>query len=334
MQRVRRSAYARAGLLGNPSDLYGGRVLAVALANFRASVAIEPAVDFAIVPGADDRLRFASAREAIAELDAYGCDDGVRLVRAALRRTAALRGGLAELDARDPRLSFHISYETDVPRQVGLSGSSAIVTAALRALGDWFGNPLPPDGLARAALACESEELGIAAGPQDRVVQAHEGLLYMDFADASSTRVRRLDPALLPPLFVAWSPRAGQPSQRRHGDVRQRWLRGDPAVRKAIEDIAALADEGVRCLEQSDGAGFRALLDRNFELRASVYPTDPVDRALVEIARGAGGVAKLCGSGGAVVAALRDPADWPRLRAAYAGAGYAAEPVRAAEPAA
>src|SRR5262249_9657147 len=114
MQRVRRSACARAGLLGNPSDLYGGRVLAGAPANFAGHVALEPAADFAIVPGADDRLRFASARDAVAELDAYGCDDGVRLIRAALRKTAALRGGLADLDSRDPRLSFHVSYETDV----------------------------------------------------------------------------------------------------------------------------------------------------------------------------------------------------------------------------
>src|SRR5262245_16245438 len=125
MPRVCRSAFARAGLLGNPSDLYGGRVLAVALANFRAEVAIEPASEFAIVPGASDRLGYADAREAVAALDAYGCDDGVRLLRAALRKTAELRGGLADLAAGDPRLRFRLSYATDVPRQVGLSGSSA-----------------------------------------------------------------------------------------------------------------------------------------------------------------------------------------------------------------
>src|SRR5262245_18033129 len=154
MQRVRRSAYARAGLLGNPSDLYGGRVLAVALANFRAEVSVEPAADFAIVPGAGDRLDCANAREAVAALDAVGCEDGVRLLRAALRKTAQLRGGLADLDPGDPRLRFHLSYQTDVPRQVGLSGSSAIILAALRALGEWFGNPLAPHELAEAALAC------------------------------------------------------------------------------------------------------------------------------------------------------------------------------------
>jgi len=86
VKRVRREAYARAGLLGNPSDIYGGRVIALALANFRASVAIEPAATLEIVPGADDRLEHPSLREAAAALDAYGCDDGVRLLRACLRK--------------------------------------------------------------------------------------------------------------------------------------------------------------------------------------------------------------------------------------------------------
>ena len=112
MKRVRREAYARAGLLGNPSDLYDGRVIALALANFRASVAIEPAASFEIVPGADDRVAYPSLREAAAALDAYGCDDGVRLLRAALRKTVELRGGLGDFAGGDPRLSFRADGRT------------------------------------------------------------------------------------------------------------------------------------------------------------------------------------------------------------------------------
>src|SRR5215831_12584323 len=106
MSGVRREAYARAGLLGNPSDLFEGRVLALTLANFRAAVTIEPAQRLEIAPGADDRTEYPSLVEAAQMLDAYGCEDGVRLLRAVLRKAVALRGGLADLAGDDARLRF------------------------------------------------------------------------------------------------------------------------------------------------------------------------------------------------------------------------------------
>jgi len=334
MSGVRREAYARAGLLGNPADLYEGRAIALSLANFRATVSIEPAERFEIAPGADDRFAYPSLRDAADALDAYGCDDGVRLVRAALRRFVALRGGLADLAASDARLRFRIAYATDIPRQVGLAGSSAIVVAALRALGDWLGPPLPPSELAEAALACETEELGITAGPMDRVIQAFEGLVAMDFKPPRRPQsYRALEPSLLPPLFLAWNPRAGAPSRVQHSGMRQRWLAGDTEVRQVVAELVALADAGVRCLERRDAAGLTELLDRNFAVRARVYPVSDVDRALVELARRAGGVAKLCGSGGAVIGMLRDDAAWPQLESAYAAAGWAAQRARVKRPA-
>ena len=323
MKPVRHVAHARAGLLGNPSDLYEGRVIALALANFRARVTLAPAEHFEIVPGADDRLVFPSLREGAAALAAHGCEDGVRLLRAALEQLVARRGGLADLPVGDPRLRFRIAYETDIPRQVGFAGSSAIITAALRALAEWFELRLAPAELAELALACETDELGITAGPMDRVIQAYQGLLWMDFAPPRGAHAyRRLDPALLPPLFVAWDPRGGEPSRKLHGDVRGRFLRGDADVRRAIASLPALADEGLRCLERADRAGLERLLVRNFELRASIYPPSPVDDALVQLARAAGTVAKLCGSGGAVLGLMPEGDGWPRLEASYAAAGF------------
>jgi glucuronokinase len=148
---------------------------------------------------------------------------------------------------------------------VGLSGSSAIVIAALRALGDWLGFELPPDQLAEAALACEVDELGITAGPMDRVIQAYEGLLAMDFAPPrAAASYRRLDPSGLPPLFLAWNPRGGAPSRRQHGDVRARWLRGDTEVREVV--AAALADSR-RCISAAISPDSRPC-STNFALRA------------------------------------------------------------------
>jgi glucuronokinase len=144
---------------------------------------------------------------------------------------------------------------------------------------------------------------------------------------------RRLDPSPLPPLFLAWNPRGGTPSRVQHSDVRGRWLRGDTEVRRLVTDLVALAGKGEKVIEAGSAADLAALLDENFELRARVYPVADVDRALVSLARARGAGAKLCGSGGAVVGVLRDPAAWPRLAADYAAAGWSAELARIQLPA-
>src|SRR3954447_16313381 len=167
MRCGRGSAPARASLAGNPSDGYGGRVLAVALHDLGAEAAVEPA----------------AADEVDGEL---------------------ARAALARFRARFPQHDgpVRIAWSTTVPREVGLAGSSAIVIAVLRALLHAFGEALSVEDLAREALAAETEELGIAAGLQARLEQAHGPRLAMAFAGGG--RLEVLDPALLPPLYVAW----------------------------------------------------------------------------------------------------------------------------------
>ena len=87
-------------------------------------------------------------------------------------------------------------------------------------------------------LAVEVEDLGIAAGPQDRYAQAHEGLVLMDFAGARP-RVEALDPALLPALYLAWRSGAAETSHAVHGGLRER---GDePRVRAGMARLAGHA---------------------------------------------------------------------------------------------
>jgi hypothetical protein len=106
-----------------------------------------------------------------------------------------------------PSRGFRLSYDTNIPRQAGLSGSSAIVTAALSCLEAFFGDvyTLPKPLRPALVLAAESA-LGITAGLQDRVVQTYEGAVFMDFS-AEGMKARGhgeytpLDPDLLPPLW-------------------------------------------------------------------------------------------------------------------------------------
>lgn len=47
---IEHKAYARVGLLGNPSDVYYGKAVSFSLANFWASVKLEPSDDLVINP--------------------------------------------------------------------------------------------------------------------------------------------------------------------------------------------------------------------------------------------------------------------------------------------
>ena len=258
-------AFARAALAGNPSDGYGGAVLAMCVPELAAR---------ATATAAPDPLS----------------DPPSALVDAAIARFG--RGPCA------------VRWSTTVPREVGLGGSSAIVTATVRALCALHGHALAPDELAEMVLAVEVEDLGIAAGPQDRYAQAHEGLVLMDFAGARP-RVEPMRPALLPALYLAWRSGAAEASHAVHGGLRER---GDePRVRAGMQRLAGHARAAARALHDGDPAGFARALDASFDERAALVDLDPRHEAMVRAARAAGASANYAGSGGAIVGTL--PAD-------------------------
>lgn len=264
-------ASARAALAGNPSDGYGGAVLALTLDDFAAEARAVPAEQLAITPDSE-------------------------LVRATVRRFAR---------RVEPRACHTaVSWETSIPRSVGLGGSSAIVIATLRALGALYDTPLEPVELARFALAVESEELGIAAGLQDRIAQSFGGLTFMEFA--GDGRFEPLRPSLLPPLVIAWRESTAAVSGIVHSDLRDRHARGEPAVIAAVDVLARSARAARAALLDGDRVAFARAVDATFDARRRLLPLDPRHVMMVECARAHGAAANYTGSGGAIVAVCRD----------------------------
>lgn len=283
--QARGVAYARAALAGNPSDGYGGAVLAVTLDGYAARAVVQPAPP--------------------AEVGACPASD---LVLAAVRRFARRCPAAAE---------SQIQWSTSIPRGVGLGGSSAIVIATLRALCGCYAFTLAPPEMAALALAVEAEDLGIAAGLQDRVAQAYGGLTFMDFADGS---YEQLDSGLLPPLVIAWRAHAAEHSGRVHGDLQARFALAEPRVRDGMAELAALARAAKAALLIGDRDEFSRCVDGSFDARARMLALDPDHVEMVETARRAGAGANYTGSGGAIVCVCRDQAH----RMAVAGALKAA----------
>jgi glucuronokinase len=312
---VERHAFARAGLLGNPSDGYFGRTLSVVLRNFRATVTLEESTDLRIELDSHDAEVFRDIEQFVETVNRQGYCGGGRLVQAAIK---TFSDHCDRHEVVRPSLNFTVRYRSSIPRQVGLAGSSAIVTATLRALLDFFTLDIPREHQANLILSAETEELGITAGLQDRVAQVYDGLVYMDFSrDLMETlghgAYEPLDPHLLPTLFVAHRTQSTKVSGRVLNDLKHRWERGDPEVIETLDRIAALASSGRDALLEGQQERFASLMNENFDLRRRIMRIDERDLAMVESVRTLGASAKLTGSGGAIVGVFHGDAMKARI---------------------
>lgn len=306
MQIIKRRAYARAGILGNPSDGFHGKTISMIIRDFYAEVVLYEWDSVELVLSQEDKSRFDSIRELADDVALHGYYGGIRLVKATVKRFVDycdLAG--IELDGR----KFSIRYETNIPRQVGLAGSSAIIVATLRALCAFFEVDIPRQLQPSLALSVETRELGIAGGLQDRVIQVYEGLVFMDFSEAATTEIaglecgtyEELNPDLLPPMYIAFSTEASEPTEYTHGPLRARYEAGIPEVVSAMSTFASLAEQGRTALINGDYDTFARLIDANFDLRESICDLSASHAAMVARARAAGATAKYCGSGGAII---------------------------------
>jgi glucuronokinase len=317
--------HARAALLGNPSDGFGGATIAFELPHFAAVVDARESESI-LIEAYGLRLDFpdAGALVAAGRDHAYPAGGPAALLMATAKRFCER---LADPGGDHASIGFELRLRSSsIPPQVGLAGSSAIVIAGLRALCELFAHEIKRELLPGFALACETEELGIAAGLQDRVVQTYGGLVFMDF-DPALFKARgygdyaQLDPELLPPLVVAYKPDAAGDSGVAHAPMHQRFDAGEPEVVETMATIAEFAHEGRAALQTGDRERLGSLMDRNFELRQSIYELDPRHTAMIDAARSVGAAANFAGSGGAVVALPAAGAPIDELRNVLAGMG-------------
>lgn len=276
-RRIVCSAPARANLIGNPSDQYGGNTLAVSLAP-RAFVAL-------------DEGRGGEAPPPLA---------------------AAVLG---ELDEGAPE--FRITLASEIPRQSGIAGSTALVVALVHAVHAWRDRTLEPHALAEQARRVEREGLGVQCGFVDHYLCTFGGLRYVDLSakgpdgegatPAAVEDLGSLAPAL--PFVVAYTG-VRHSSDAVHRPLRERWLAGEPAVVEAYARIAEIGALGRDALCRGDLPAFGRLMNENHAIQRGLGGSGPANEALIEAARGAGALgAKLAGAGGGgtIVALAPEP---------------------------
>ncbi|XP_004304669.1 PREDICTED: glucuronokinase 1-like [Fragaria vesca subsp. vesca] len=332
---IEHRAYARVGLLGNPSDVYYGRTISFSLGNFWASVKLHPSDELVIQPHpTHDLVVFRSLPHLVNRLDNEGYYGGVRLLMAICKVFSdyCKEKGI-HLDSRN----FTLSYDTNIPRQTGLSGSSAIVCAALSCLLDFYNVRHLIKVEVRPGIVLEAEkQLGIVAGLQDRVAQVYGGLVYMEFGKEHMDSLGHgiytpMDVSLLPPLYLIYAENPSD-SGKVHSTVRQRWLSGDELIISSMKEVADIAKEGRTALLEKDYTKLAALMNSNFDLRRRMFGDDALGALnieMVEVARRVGAASKFTGSGGAVVVFCPDgPSQVKLLEEACLSAGFKLEPIK------
>jgi len=305
---IKTKSYARAGLVGNPSDGYFGKTISFIVRNFHAEVILYETPELEILPNQRDHSRFDSIQDLARDVRHFGYYGGIRLLKATIKRFFDY---CADNGIELHGANFTIRYQSSIPGQVGMAGSSAIITACMRALMSFYQITIPKPVLAGMVLSVENKELGIPAGLQDRVIQVYEGLVYMDFNRELLEKqghglYEEIDPLLLPPLYVAYRTELSEGTEVFHNDIRGRFNRGEPAVLEAMEFWADLALKVKELLKKGEGNKIGPLLNANFDKRREIYRIGEGNLRMVEAARSVGASAKFTGSGGAIVGTYED----------------------------
>jgi len=322
---IRKQAYARAGLIGNPSDGYFGKTISFIIRDFRAEVVLFESPELHLELNERDESTFESIEELARKVRQFGYYGGIRLLKASVKRFFEYCTKHAiPLHGRN----FTLRYSSNIPPQVGMAGSSAIITACWRALMEFYTVEIPKHLLPSLVLSVENDELGIPAGLQDRVIQTYEGVVFMDFNRGAIERLgygvyEELDPALLPPVYVAYTTQLSEGTEVFHNDIRGRWNRGEREIVSAMYQWANLAQRVRDMLIAGEGMKIGPLLNENFDLRRRLYKLSAGNIDMVETARSVGASAKFTGSGGAIVGTYEGESMFADLKAALEPKGYA-----------
>ncbi len=290
MEAIRYSAPGRAGIVGNPSDLYGGTVISCAIP-LRARCTLQPA----------DHLSFQSPARTLTPDTLEHQGDEFDLCRVALQA----------LGYRVDTARFSLRIESDIPVQSGLAGSSALLTAIVACLLHYQREMPIPHQLAERVRQIEAQCLQVACGYQDFYMAVFGGVNLMEFRDKEGlgrdaneplATVESLSSYLRGVTLPLWLATTGGQrfSGAVHRSLRERWESGERAVIDGMARVGRLAREAKRALLEQKWQTLGALMNENYAIIHALGGSGESLHQLVQVALENGALgAKLAGAGGA-----------------------------------
>ncbi len=277
------SAPGRCGIIGNPSDIYGGFVVS-------CSVPVRNRCVLRKVEGQGSKA------------------DSSQVLWDAVM-------------ARFPLEGWDFEWTSNVPRSSGLAGSTALLAATLASVLTARGEPPKLDTLegksdfAELVRDLELNEAGVVCGYQDAYMAVHGGLNALDYAGKHPIEpgpVGTVTPFEGPLPFLLITTGVERLSGSVHGPMRDRWLAGDREVIEAMARIAELGRVGHRAMERGDIDTLAEAMNENQRIIAGLGGSGEAIDALIAACRKHGALAaKLAGAGmgGTVIALALDPND-------------------------
>ncbi len=277
---IEASAPGRCGIVGNPTDIYGGRVI---------SCSVPARAVCRLTLGEETSL-----------------PEDLRLWNAAVARFP-----IAE--------SVKVEWSSNIARSSGVAGSTALLAATMACVLKAVGKDPDlesAEGLASFAELVrdvERNEADIMCGYQDAYMVVHGGLQFLNFAGKHPVQpgpYGKLTPIDSPLPFLLITTGVERLSGSVHGPMSQRWVDGEVLVRDSMTRIAELADSGLIAIQKRDWTALADAMDENHRLIAALGGSgEPID-ALISRCKAHGALsAKLAGAGlgGTVIALTEDP---------------------------
>lgn len=309
-------SYPRAAVIGNPSDGYFGKTIAFVFSNFIAKVQLYQTPEIEIRPDRLDLTSFNSIKELVEDVNFAGYYGGMRLIKGIIK---VFYQYCEKNEIKIEDRNFTIRYSSNIPLRLGLAGSSAIITACLKALTIFYNVKIPEPIFANLVLSVEKDELGIAAGLQDRVAQAFEAPVFMNFdREIMKTQgygiYERINTENFPLFYIAYRRNLSEGTEVVHNNLKARFEIGDPEVLQAMQRWAEITEEFKIALNEGNFKKMNELMNENFDLRRKTVLISKGNIEMVELARSVGASSKFTGSGGAIIGICEDDLMFNKLK--------------------
>ena len=254
---IKATAPGRCGLIGTPSDMYGGSVISCSIVE-RATCELD-----------DSAVRTSIEVSGVRQILSTSNDLILKGDRLDVARAVLISLGVDP--AKTP--PFSLSAVTDIPMQAGLAGSTAIIATITGVVASFLNLSLNRYQTAELVRKIESDVMQVICGFQDAYMTTFGGINYMDFRGKNSAEVTIESTPYatmeslqgycgIPPIVLAHTG-VHHHSGTVHKSLRERWLEGDTAARNGIEEIKQLAYFGKKAVLSADWSALADLMNQN-----------------------------------------------------------------------